>query len=567
MTKKKLPVGTDSFEKIITHDFYYIDKTELIAELLNGWAEVNLFTRPRRFGKSLNMSMLKSFFKMGCDSALFEGLRISQEEALCHQYMGQFPVISISLKGVDGLTFESACTALKGIIGREALRFQFLKQSAQLSQEEKEIYQQLIRIDEKNREVYAMSEGILIQSLQNLSALLAKHYGKQMILLIDEYDVPLDKAFQYGYYNEMVSLIRTLFGNVLKTNPNLYFAVLTGCLRVSKESIFTGLNNLRVLTIADTRFDEYFGFTDTEVRAMLEYYDLAEHYEDVKRWYDGYRFGKTDIYCPWDVISYCDQLRADPSAQPEDYWSNTSGNTIVRRFIDKANMQTRNEIEQLIAGEEIIKEIRQELQTYSELDNSIENLWSVLFTTGYLTQHGACGDDRYALVIPNQEIRKLFIRQIREWFRESAGNDRSKLDTFCSAFLEKNPQKIEELFGDYLWNTISIRDTAVSRQRKENFYHGILLGLFGYQSNWIIKSNIESGIGYSDILVEAPEKRTGIIIEMKYAEDEDLDTACTAALKQIEEKQYDARLKEDGMRTIIRYGIACYKKDCRVKTV
>lgn len=345
MTKKKLPVGTDNFEKIITHDFYYIDKTELIAELLNGWAEVNLFTRPRRFGKSLNMSMLKSFFEMGCDPALFEGLRISQEEALCQQYMGQFPVISISLKGVDGLTFESACTALKGIIGREAMHFQFLKQSAQLSQEEKEIYQQLIRIDEKNREVYAMSEGILIQSLQNLSALLAKHYGKQMILLIDEYDVPLDKAFQYGYYNEMVFLIRTLFGNVLKTNPNLYFAVLTGCLRVSKESIFTGLNNLRVLTIADTRFDEYFGFTDTEVRAMLEYYDLAEHYEDVKRWYDGYRFGKTDIYCPWDVISYCDQLRADPSAQPEDYWSNTSGNTIVRRFIDKANMQTRNEIE------------------------------------------------------------------------------------------------------------------------------------------------------------------------------------------------------------------------------
>ena len=564
MAKKKLPVGIEFFDELLSQKFYYVDKTGLIIDLLHNWGKVNLFTRPRRFGKSLNMSMLKTFFEIGCDPVLFDGLKISQEEQLCQQYMGQFPVISISLKGVDGLTFKSACAALKSIIGTEAMRFQFLAESVKLSQKEKELYAQLVQIDSKNRGVYAMSEEILAQSLQNLSLLLAKHYGKQVILLIDEYDVPLDKAFQYGYYDEMVALLRAVFGNVLKTNPNLYFAVLTGCLRVSKESIFTGLNNLKVLTITDTRFDEYFGFTDAEVRRILEYYDLSEHYADVKNWYDGYQFGKTDIYCPWDVICYCDQLCADSSALPQDYWSNTSGNAIVRRFIDKANMKTRNEIEQLISGEEILKEIYQEL-TYSELDNSIENLWSVLFTTGYLTQHGTDGDDRYHLAIPNQEIRKLFVRQIREWFRESAGNDSVKLDAFCSAFLKKDSTKIEELFGDYLWNTISIRDTAVSRQRKENFYHGILLGLLGYQNDWLIKSNAESGIGYSDILIEVPENRTGIVIEMKYAEDGNLQAACTEALKQIHEKQYAAKLEEDGMRTIIKYGIACYKKDCKVE--
>lgn len=566
MNKKKLPVGIEFFDDLIKQQFYYIDKTGLIIDLLHNWGKVNLFTRPRRFGKSLNMSMLKSFFEVECDPDVFKGLKIAQEKALCHQYMGEFPVISISLKGVDGLNFESACTALKGIIGTEAMRFQFLKKSPHLSQKEKQIYEQLVQIDSENSGVYAMSEGILTQSLQNLSVLLAKHYEKPVILLIDEYDVPLDKAFQYGYYDEMVSLIRALFGNVLKTNPNLYFAVLTGCLRVSKESIFTGLNNLKILTVTDVRFDEYFGFTDSEVREMLKYYELSDHYEEVRRWYDGYRFGRKDIYCPWDVISYCDQLCADPLAEPQDYWSNTSGNAIVRRFIDKANMQTRNEIEQLIAGEEIIKEIRQEL-TYSELDSSIENLWSVLFTTGYLTQHGGCGEDRYRLVIPNQEIRKLFIRQIREWFKESTGTDRVKLDTFCEAFSDKNPAKIEELFGDYLWNTISIRDTAASKSRKENFYHGILLGLFGFRNDWIIKSNMKSGIGYSDILVEIPERRIGIVIEMKYAEDGDMDAACRTALAQIEEKQYTAKLKEDGMRMIIKYGIACFRKDCRVVAV
>ena len=566
MGKKKLPVGLDNFEKIIRQDFYYVDKTGLIEDLLESWGEVNLFTRPRRFGKSLNMSMLKSFFEIGCDSSLFVGLKIRKNTELCDRYMGRFPVVSISLKGVDGRTFESACTALKGIIGTEAMRFQFLEESEVLSQKEKELYRQLIQIDRNNYEVYAMSEGILQQSLQNLSSLLAKHYGRQVILLIDEYDVPLDKAFQYGYYDEMTALIRNLFGNVLKTNPSLYFAVLTGCLRVAKESIFTGLNNFNVLSITNVQFDEYFGFTDREVREMLRYYNLSGYYELANAWYDGYHFGKMAVYCPWDVISYCKNLCVDPSAQPEDYWSNTSQNTIVRRFIDKANMQTRNEIERLIAGEEIAKEIRQEL-TYNELDNSIENLWSVLFTTGYLTQQGRTRDGGYRLTIPNQEIRNLFVRQIREWFRESAGNDRKKLDRFCNAFLERDAEKIEELFGNYLWNTISIRDTAVSKEKKENFYHGILLGLFGYREDWIVKSNVESGIGYSDILIEVPEKRIGMILEIKYAQDGEMEAACASALKQIKEKQYTARLKEDGMRTILQYGIACFRKDCRIKVI
>ena len=404
---------------------------------------------------------------------------------------------------------------------------------------------------------------VLASSLKTLSALLHKHYGRQVILLIDEYDVPLDKAFQYGYYDEMVSLIRNMFGNVLKTNPNLYFAVLTGCLRISKESIFTGLNNLKVLTLTDVRFDEYFGFTDTEVKDMLEYYGVSEHYGEVKKWYDGYRFGNVEVYCPWDVINYCDLLKADPNAQPQDYWSNTSGNAMVRRFIDKADTQTRDEIERLIAGEEIVKEIYQEL-TYNELDSTIENLWSVLFTTGYLTQHGQEGK-KYRLTIPNNEIRELFILQIREWFRDASRKDGETLNQFCEAFPEQNPEKIEGIFSDYLWNTISIRDTASSK--KENFYHGILLGLLGYKSNWLVKSNAESGIGYSDILVEVPKNRTGIVIELKYAEDGNMDAACEKALQQIEDRDYVAKLKDDGMRNIIKYGIACYKKNCKVVLV
>lgn len=556
--KKKLPIGIDIFEKMDREEFYYVDKTGMIEDLLQNRSEVNLFTRPRRFGKSLNMSMMKAFFEIGASPALFKGLKISERKELCEKYMGQFPVISISLKSVEGLDFEAAKKALKDILGEEAGRFYFLIQSSKLTNEEIESYKALLRVGETGD--FLMSDTAMEKALLRLSLLLHKHYDKQVILLVDEYDVPLDKAFQYGYYDEMVSLLRNMFGNALKTNPNLYFAVLTGCLRISKESIFTGLNNLKVLTLTDVRFDEYFGFTDTEVKDMLDYYDLSEHYAEVKEWYDGYRFGNVEVYCPWDVINYCDLLKADPNALPQDYWSNTSGNAMVRRFIDKADTRTRDEIERLIAGDEIVKEIHQEL-TYNELDSSIENLWSVLFTTGYLTQRGQEGK-KYRLAIPNNEIRELFISQIREWFRDVSRKDGETLDQFCEAFPEQNPEKIEEIFSDYLWNTISIRDTASSK--KENFYHGILLGLLGYKSNWLVKSNAESGFGYSDILVEVPKNRTGIVIELKYAEDGNMDAACEKALQQIEDRDYAAKLKDDGMRNIIKYGIACYKKNCKV---
>ena len=558
--KKKLPIGIESFEEIRKEGFYYVDKTGVIGQLLEKWGKVNLFTRPRRFGKSLNMSMLKAFFEIGGDPALFEGLEISEKKELCEKYMGQFPVISISLKSVEGLSFTAAGDALKTVIGTEALRFSFLEESTVLSENDKKMYRQLTTVGTSETGLFDMSMGVLTSSLKTLALLLHKHYDKQVILLIDEYDVPLDKAFQYGYYDEMVSLLRNMFGNALKTNPNLYFAVLTGCLRISKESIFTGLNNLKVLTLTDVRFDEYFGFTDSEVKDMLKYYGLSEHYGEVKKWYDGYRFGNVEVYCPWDVINYCDLLKADPNAFPQDYWSNTSGNAMVRRFIDKADTRTRDEIERLIAGDEIVKEIHQEL-TYNELDSSIENLWSVLFTTGYLTQRGQEGK-KYRLAIPNNEIRELFISQIREWFRDVSRKDGETLNQFCEAFPEQNPEKIEEIFSDYLWNTISIRDTASSK--KENFYHGVLLGILGYKSNWLVKSNAESGIGYSDILVEVPKNRTGIVIELKYAEDGNMDAACEKALQQIEDRDYAAKLKDDGMRNIIKYGIACYKKNCKV---
>ena len=557
--KKKLPIGIDIFEKLDRDEFYYVDKTKMIEDLLKNRGEVNLFTRPRRFGKSLNMNMLKSFFEIGCREELFDGLKISGNREICEKYMGRFPVISVSLKNVEGLDFGAAKKSLKDTLGMEARRFYFLSESGSLTEEERESYKALVGVDETGD--FRMSDAAMEKALLTLTVLLEKHYGKKVILLIVEYDVPLDKAFQYGYYNEMVSLIRNVFGNVLKTNASLYFAVLTGCLRISRESIFTGLNNLKVLTVTDVRFDEYFGFTDSEVREMLEYYGLQEHYETVKEWYDGYLFGNTAVYCPWDVINYCDLLNADPDALPENYWANTSGNAIVRRFIDKANNQTKNEIERLIAGESIVKEVQQEL-TYNELDKTINNLWSVLFTTGYLTQKGREDGRKYRLAVPNREIHELFVFQIREWFQEEALSDTSKLNRFCESFAERRPEVVEELLGSYLWNTISIRDTASAK--KENFYHGILLGLLGYKENWILKSNLESGIGYSDILVEVPESRTGIVVELKYAENGRLDAACEVALQQIEEKQYAVKLEEDGMREILKYGIACYKKECRV---
>ncbi len=556
----KLPVGIDSFDKIRKNGFYYIDKSGLIEQLVQLGGEVTLFTRPRRFGKTLNMSMLRSVFETGTDASLFDGLYISGNKEICDEYMGKYPVIFLSLKDVDGLKYENAKYRIMELIGREAERYFFLGDSDRLSENEKEQYKAVIALQNGK---YSMDENVLTSSLRLLSHLLFQHYGEKTVILIDEYDVPLDKAFQNGYYQEMVSLIRGLFGMALKTNDSLQFAVLTGCLRISKESIFTGLNNFKVLSILDSRFDEQFGFTDQEVQKILDDYELSSHFKETKEWYDGYRFGKADIYCPWDVINYVEQLRYDPEAVPQDFWSNSSGNAMVRRFIDMADVSTKNEIERLIAGESIEKDVTPEL-TYDELDKSIENLWSVLFTTGYLTHKGRTESGKYRLVIPNREVRNLFVKKIREWFSDVSRKDGQTLEQLCDAFVNKNVEKIEQIFGDYLWNTISIRDTAVAKEKKENFYHGILLGLLGYKSTWLIKSNAESGIGYSDILVEVPTNRTGIVIELKYAEGGDMDAACEEAMRQIEEKGYIAKLKQDGMRNFIRYGIACFKKDCRV---
>ena len=549
----KLPVGIENFEDIRRSGFYYIDKTMFIEQFLNTWSEVTLFTRPRRFGKTLGMSMLRSFFEIGTDKSLFDGLYISQNKALCDEHMGKYPVIFLTLKGVEGLTFADAKMMLKSILSTEMDRHYYLKTSDALTDEDKAYFVKMLTGTDEN----------INDSLRKLSQLLYKHYGKKVVILIDEYDVPLDKAYQNGYYHEMVSLIRGLFGQALKTNDYLQFAILTGCLRISKESIFTGLNNFKVLSIMDARFDEQFGFTDSEVEELLAAYNLDSHFTEIKEWYDGYHFGNANVYCPWDVINYVDLLRFEPTAKPQDFWSNSSGNALVRRFIDKADVQTKDEIERLIAGEYIEKEISQEL-TYDEIDKSIANPWSVLFTTGYLTKQGVTDDGKVRLSIPNREIKNLFIKKIREWFSDTTANDGKTLEQFCNAFVERDTEKIEQLFGDYLWNTISIRDTAVAKDKKENFYHGILLGLLGYKASWLIKSNTESGTGYSDILVEVPNNRTGIVIELKYAENGDMDAACDEALNQIEEKSYVDKLKQDGMRNFIKYGIACFKKDCKV---
>lgn len=561
-TKKKLPIGIEDFAEIRTEGFYYVDKTALIKDLLQNWGKVNLFTRPRRFGKSLNMSMLKRFFEIGCNQELFEGLKILEEQDLCEKYMRRFPVISISLKGVNGDHFATARSMMCSIIGNEALRFDLLARSSRLSEVEKIRYHALVRVDECGN--FVMSDEVLMNSLLTLSALLQKHYDSKVIILIDEYDVPLAKANENGYYDQMVTLIRNIFSQTLKSNEALFFSVLTGCLRVAKESIFTGMNNLKVLSIADVRFDEYFGFTDKEVKEILEYYGITESYDNMKMWYDGYRFGSVDVYCPWDVISYCDELRADKTAVPKNYWSNTSSNDVVKHFIQKAGNGTiKREIETLIAGETVTKEIHQEL-IYKELYDSIENIWSVLFTTGYLTQRGKAMNDHFQLAIPNMEIRKIFTRQIMELFKENVQKDGQMLQSFCSALKNGDAENVEKQFTEYLHRTISIRDTFVQKSTKENFYHGILLGILGFKENWSVVSNRESGAGYNDIQIEIEDEKIGIVIEVKYAHEMNLDAECEKALAQIENQGYTDVLYEDGMQKILKYGIACYKKNCKV---
>ena len=556
MWKKKLPIGIENFEELRKEDFYYADKTGLIVELLQNWGAVNLFTRPRRFGKTLTMSMLEYFFSLDGDKSIFDGLEISKEASLCKEYMGKYPVVSISLKGIDARSYETAYQMAVQVIIEAAAKFYFLLDSEKLNDHDRAEYEQLL---DKN-----MNEGMLGISLKRLSGMLEKHYGTKVILLIDEYDVPLAKAHANGYYDQMISLIRSLLGEALKTNNSLKFAVLTGCLRISKESIFTGLNNLKVLTIADERFDEYFGFTDTEVKELLEYYGVSDHYETVKRWYDGYQFGNTEVYCPWDVLNHCDRIRDSRDAQPENYWINTSSNDAVKRFIqESANAATKRDIERLVAGETIIKEIHQEL-TYPEIYQTVDNIWSLLFTTGYLTQRGKAEGRQMKLAIPNLAVRDVFVTQIMDFFKENVREDGDTLNRFCDALQHGDAETVEQIFAEYLRKTISIRDTAVRTDMKENFYHGILLGILGVKNRWGISSNREMGEGYADILAEPDTGDMGIIIEVKYAHDGDLDAACKEALKQIEYTRYEEDLEDDGVDNILKYGIACYKKRCRV---
>ena len=563
----KLPVGIDDFRKLRESHFYYVDKTRLIEQLLLNWSKVTLFTRPRRFGKTLNMSMLKSFFDIGTDKALFDGLYISGNKELCDEYMGKYPVIFLSLKGVEGLTYEEAFEAFVRIMGKEVNRVSFLADSDKLTQIEREQYKGLTII--KNGRL-AFDKEKLISSLQLLSQLLYKHYGKKTVILIDEYDVPLDKAFQNGYYNEMVSLIRGLFGQALKTNEFLQFAVLTGCLRISKESIFTGLNNFKVMSITDSRFDEQFGFTDEEVRKLLSDYGMDSHFDEVKEWYDGYHFGRADVYCPWDVINHVDHLRDDSDAKPQTYWINSSGNSLVRRLINRADSSTKDEIERLIAGEAIEKVIRQDL-TYDEIENSIDNIWSVLFTTGYLTKIGEVklpDSESYAymLVIPNKEVREVFVLQIQEWFKAVVANDNDTMSLLSKAILDKDEAILARQLNIVMGRMISILDTKAPDDMKENFYHGLLLGLLrGSNPDWLIRSNRESGDGFSDILIKPENPDLGIVIEVKYAKEfKGLDAACDAAMAQIKQKRYDETLRDEGRCDILAYGIAFCRKRCKV---
>ena len=557
----KLPVGIEDFAEIRQAGFYYVDKTKFIEQLLDGWGKVNLFTRPRRFGKTLNMSMLRYFFEIGADASLFDGLQIAKNKKLCEEYQGKYPVIFLSFKNVEGLTFADAQYRLAELIAGEADRFAFLAQSDKLTENERSLYCGLTAVREGR---YALAGEVLVSALQLLSKLLSKHYGQKTIILLDEYDVPLDKAFQNGYYKEMVSLIRGMLGQALKTNEFLQFAVLTGCLRVSKESIFTGLNNFKVLSITDNRFDEQFGFTDAEVEQLLAAYNLADHLDETKAWYDGYRFGAADVYCPWDVINHVDMLRSNPSAKPQPYWINTSGNALVKLFIEMADKSTRDELERLVAGEAIEKHIRLEL-TYDEIDSSIDNLWSVLFTTGYLTQKGVTEDGAYKLVIPNQEIREVYKLQIQEWFKKKVFADTEQLQSFWQAFAMGDSEAVELFLNRTLSNSISVFDAKGRDAERENSYHMLLVGLLAGKADWLVRSNVEAGEGFADIIVETDDLDAGVIVELKYAQTMTaMEKSCAKALAQIRAKRYAEYLHNNGREKVLLYGIAFCKKKCRV---
>lgn len=555
LKRKMLPIGVENFEKLRRNDMYYVDKTEMISDLIMNHGDANLFTRPRRFGKTLTMDMLKTFFEIGQDASLFDGLTISSHSDICEKYQNKYPVVFISLKGATGSTYEKANSMIKQLVAEEYQRHSYLADSDILDSIEKDQFNRIRSI--------SLNEGDLENSLRTLTRLLCKHHNQKVILLIDEYDVPLDKSFLNGYYDDMVSFIRIFLGEALKTNDNTEFAIVTGCLRISKESIFTGVNNFKVFSINDTRFSDYFGFMNDEVKEMLSYYGIIDKYETTKAWYDGYLFGKTEIYCPWDVLNHCDTVVNTDDIEPQAYWINSSGNDIIRKFIEMANSTTKSELELLIAGNTVIKTIKQEL-TYADLYSSIENMWSILYMTGYLTKRSIPERKQFELAIPNLEIREIFEEQIYEWFKDFSRKDSSTLNAFCQTFADGNAEEAQKQFTAFLRKTISIRDTYVKAAKKENFYHGILLGLLSYRDDWIVKSNVESGNGYSDIVIKIPDDEIGMIIEVKYGEDADMEKGCADALAQIERMNYSEILEDDEVQTIYKYGIACYKKRCKI---
>lgn len=563
--KKRVPVGTEMFEEVIRDGYYYVDKTLYIKDLLQQRGAVNLFTRPRRFGKTLTMSMLKNFFEIGNDPSLFDELAISREKEICEQYMGEYPVISISLKTVEGLTYEEALGSMKTVIGDEAGRFDFLETSEKLSDVEKNAYHQIYKNEIDGKTKYSIENSILEDSLKTLTSLLSKHYGKDVIVLIDEYDVPLNKAYENGYYDQMVNLIRKMFNAGLKTNDHLYFGVLTGCLRISKESIFTGFNNLKVYSLSDPRFDSFFGFTEKEVDELLSYYGLSECKDKFRDWYDGYLFGNTHVYCPWDVLNYCDLLVCDATKEPDNYWANSSGNELIALLLKKANMETRHELEQLMGGSTVYKEIHEEL-TYRDINESVDNVWSVLYSTGYLTRTGRRNENGIELKLPNKEIYSLFASLINQWFAKKISTDTKRLSELCNALVQGDAETIEMIMRIVLRQSISIRDTAVVKSRKENFYHGMLVGMLQAAGTFDISSNYEVGEGYCDIALW-PSDNCGIVIEIKYAEDGKLEKACDAALQQIKDKHYADGMKDSGVKEVLAYGMAFYKKQCKVKLV
>ncbi len=552
MAFKKLPIGIDSFSKLREHDFYYVDKTGMIIELLQNWGEVNLFTRPRRFGKSLNMSMLKSFFEIGADKSLFDGLAISREKELCEKHMGKYPVLTFSLKQVQGLTYQDAEARMWSEISYEADRYRFLKDSCKLDAVDKEL---LISFRKK--------QGDLAGAIKELSRILYMHYAQKVVILIDEYDVPLQKAEQDGFYPEMVKLISGIFGASMKTNPYMEFAVVTGCLRVSKESIFTGFNNPKMHTIMDERYDEWFGFTDEEVKEMLRFYGKEEFYDLTKQWYDGYLFGKTYVYCPWDVINWCDKLVNTTKVVPENFWANSSGNEMIRRFADKADSVTKAELEQLLAGKTVWKKVNMEL-TYNELDSSVENLWSVLFTTGYLTYTGRSIDGKYELTIPNQEIQNLFRDIIDKWFKETIIGNRERIKVFFDALDTADADKLERCICAYLGRSISFLDGG-KQSEKESFYHGMMLGMLQMRDDWAVLSNREAGEGRADIITYSEWGEKALLFEFKYVKEyDDMLDAARLALEQIRDKNYDSFYAVSAAEKVTHIGIAFCKKRCKV---